>query len=531
MRDFELPGRSLAIGREAMAATSHPAATLVAVDILRAGGNAIDAAIGACAVQCVVEAGSTGIGGDCFALISKGGSTDIRGYNGSGRTPAAATLDWYRAAGITTIERHSPHAVTVPGAVDAWTRLVKDHGRMPLAEILQPAVKLARDGYAITPRVAYDLGNQRDLLRQDANAAATFLVNGEAPPAGTVQHQPGLATTLEAIGREGRDAFYRGEVAAETVDYLKAAGGLHTLEDFATAAGEYVTPISTQFRGRTVYEIPPNGQGIIALMIMKILERFTPKPDPLTVENLHIEVEATRRAYAARDQFVADMALSHVPVDYLLSDALADELAARIDPARATAPLPALTGGAEHRDTVYISVVDKDRNAVSFINSIFHPYGSGLLTPKSGVLLHNRGQSFVLEQGHPNAVGPRKRPMHTIIPAMLAQDGKVCLSFGVMGGHYQAMGHAHFLSKLFDHGLDLQSAIDLPRLFPLPGTATVELEGRLLASCGPALESRGFKVQPAKTPIGGAQAIWIDWQNGTLLGGSDPRKDGCALGI
>lgn len=531
MRDFELPGRSLAISREAMAATSHPAATLVALDILRAGGKAIDAAVGACAVQCVVEAGSTGIGGDCFALISQEGSTDIRGYNGSGRTPAAATLDWYRKAGITALERRSPHAVTVPGAVEAWARLVKDHGRMPLAEILAPAIALARDGYAITPRVAYDLGNQRDLLRQDPNAAATFLIGGETPKAGKVQRQPRLAATLEAIGREGPDAFYRGPVASGMVDYLKAAGGLHTLEDFAGAAGEYVMPISTQFRGRTVYEIPPNGQGIVALMIMKILERFTPRTDPLAVENLHIEVEATRLAYAARDQFVADMAVSSVPVDYLLSDALADELAARIDPERATAPLPALRVGAEHRDTVYITVVDKDRNAVSFINSIFSPYGSGLMTPDSGVMFHNRGQSFVLEEGHPNAIGPRKRPMHTIIPAMVAENGKVCLSFGVMGGHYQAMGHAHVLAKLFDHGLDLQAALDLPRLFPLPGTATVELEGRLLASHGAALESRGFKVQPAKTPIGGGQAIWIDWENGTLLGASDPRKDGCALGL
>jgi gamma-glutamyltranspeptidase/glutathione hydrolase len=531
MRDFELPGRSLAIGREAMAATSQPTATLVAIDILRAGGNAVDAAVGACAVQCVVEAGSTGIGGDCFALISRQGSTDIRGYNGSGRTPAAATRDWYRSAGIIEIERHSPHAVTVPGAVEAWARLVKDHGRIALAEILQPAIKLARDGYPITPRVAFDIGNQRDLLRLDPNAAATFLVNGEAPAVGTLQYQPGLAATLEAIGREGPDAFYRGEIAAGMVEYLKAAGGLHTREDFAEAAGEYVTPISTEFRGRTVYEIPPNGQGIVALMIMKILERFKPKPDPLAVENLHIEVEATRLAYAARDQFVADMAVSHVPVDYLLSDKLADELAARIDPARATEPLPALAGGAEHSDTVYISVVDKDRNAVSFINSLFNPYGSGLMTPKSGVLFQNRGQGFVLEQGHPNAIGPRQRPMHTIIPAMVAENGKVCMSFGVMGGHYQAMGHAHFLSKLFDHGLDLQSAIDLPRLFPLPGSATVEVEGRLRERCGAALESRGFKVQPPKAPIGGAQAIWIDWENGTLLGGSDPRKDGCALGI
>lgn len=531
MRDFELPGRSLAISRNAMAATSHPAATLAALDILRAGGNAMDAAVAACAVQCVVEAGSTGIGGDCFMLYSQGGSTDILAYNGSGRTPAAATLDWYAKAGITTLERHSPHAVTVPGAVEAWARLVKDHGKLPLSEIFQPAIALAREGYAITPRVAYDLAAQHDTLIRDANAAATFLVEGQPPKAGSVQYQPGLAATLEAIGREGPEVFYRGEIASEMVAHLNAAGGLHSREDFAAAQGEYVKPISANFRGRTVYECPPNGQGIIALMIMKILERFQPKGGPLAVENLHIELEATRLAYAARDRLVADMAQAQVPVELLLSDKLADELAAAIDPARATDPLPVIPGGAEHSDTVYICVVDKDRNAVSFINSIFSPYGSGLMTRNSGVLFHNRGQSFVLKQGHPNAVAPRKRPMHTIIPGMVAENGRVVMPFGVMGGHYQAMGHAHFLAKLFDHGLDLQEAIDLPRLFPLPGTATVEVEGRLRESVGPALAARGFDVQPPKTPMGGAQAIWIDWEKGTLTGGSDPRKDGCALGL
>jgi gamma-glutamyltranspeptidase/glutathione hydrolase len=530
MRDFELPGRSLAISRNAMAATSHPAATLAALDILKAGGTAIDAAVAACAVQCVVEAGSTGIGGDCFVLYSRGGSTDILAYNGSGRTPAAATLGWYAKAGIATLERHSPHAVTVPGAVEAWARLVADHGRLPLKEVLAPAIAHARDGYAITPRVAYDLAGQRELLVRDANAAATFLVDGEAPKAGAIQRQPGLAATLEAIGREGKDAFYRGGIAREMVDYLAAAGGLHTLDDFAAAQGEYVTPISTAFRGRTVYECPPNGQGIVALMIMKILERFQPKGGPLAVENLHIELEATRLAYAARDRFVADPATAEVPVEHLLSDKLADELAAMIDPARALDPLPAIPAGAEHRDTVYISVVDKDRNAVSFINSIFSPYGSGLMTKASGVLFHNRGQSFVLREGHPNAIAPRKRPMHTIIPGMVAEGGRVTMPFGVMGGHYQAMGHAHFLAKLFDHGLDLQEAIDLPRLFPLPGTKTVETERRLRETVGPALSARGFDVQPPKTPMGGAQAILIDWDKGKLTGGSDTRKDGCALG-
>jgi gamma-glutamyltranspeptidase/glutathione hydrolase len=302
------------------------------------------------------------------------------------------------------------------------------------------------------------------------------------------------------------------------------------VEDFASAAGEYVNPISSTYRGWTVHECPPNGQGIIALMILKILERFKPAPDPLDPDNLLIEVEATRLAYAARDRWVAENSQSAVPVDLLLSDALADELASKIDRKR-PADARAVISGVEHSDTVYISVVDKERNAVSFINSIFHPYGSGLMAPKSGVLFHNRGQSFVLEEGHPNAIGPRKRPLHTIIPGMVSRDGQVVMSFGVMGGHYQAMGHAHFLSKLFDHGLDMQSAIDLPRLFPLPGTTVIEMEESLRRTAARYFEAKGFTVKPPNWAIGGAQATWIDHENGTLLGASDHRKDGCALGF
>jgi gamma-glutamyltranspeptidase / glutathione hydrolase len=530
VRNFEQPGRSVATGKNGMAATSHATATLIAVDIMKSGGNALDAAVAACAAQGVIEAGSTGIGGDCFALISLSGSEDVIAYNGSGRTPAAATAKWFEGQGIAAIDRHSPHAVTVPGAVEAWARLIRDHGRLSLGQVLAPAISLAREGYAISPRIAHDIAKQRDFLTRDPTAKRTFLDGGKAPAIGAIQHQPELAQTLEAIGREGPEAFYRGPAAEDMVSYLRSLGGLHQLNDFAEAEGEYVAPIKTEFRGRTIYECPPNGQGIIALMILKILARFNAKPDPLDLDNLHIEIEATRLAYAARDAFLADPAAGDARVDYLLSDRLADELAAKIDLSRAIENLPTFRT-TEHTDTVYIAVVDKDRNAASFINSIFSPYGSGLVSPKSGVLFHNRGQSFSLKRGHPNEIGPRKRPMHTIIPGMVAEKGRVCMPFGVMGGHYQAMGHAHLLAKLFDHGLDLQSAIDLPRLFPLPGTNVVEVEERLRERHGAALEARGFKVKPPNWAIGGAQAIWIDWERGTLLGGSDCRKDGCALGF
>ena len=530
MRDFELPGRSLAVGRTAMAATSQPLATLTAIDILRSGGNAVDAAVAACAVQCVVEAGSTGIGGDCFALLSLGGTDEVLAYNGSGRAPAAATVEHLRSLGVTSLTRTSPHTITVPGAVDAWTRLVGDHGRMKMADILAPAVKLARDGYVLPPRTAHDLAAQAEILTDDPAASRVFLVDGKAPPAGSVQYQKQLADTLEAIGREGRDAFYRGAIAEGMVSYLNGIGALHTLEDFANAKGEYVTPIKTTFRGHDIHECPPNGQGIIALMILNILSHFPGKGDPLAPERLHVEVEATRLAYAARNRFLADPAKVGVPVDYLLSDQLARQLAAMIDSEKAIENLPPFDE-VPHKDTIYLSVVDSDRNAISFINSIFFVYGSGHMDPKSGVMFHNRGLSFSLDPDHPNAIAPGKRPMHTIIPGMVTKDGRAVMPFGVMGGQYQAMGHAHFLSKVFDYGMDLQSAIDLPRLFPLPGTNQVEMETRLRNTIGPEFTKRGFEVKAPESAIGGAQAIWIDWETGVLKGGSDPRKDGMALGI
>jgi gamma-glutamyltranspeptidase / glutathione hydrolase len=529
MRNFEKPGRSLAFARNGMAATSHAAATLAAVNVLAAGGNAMDAAIAACAVQCVVEPGSTGVGGDCFALYARGGTDDIVAYDGSGWAPAAASVERLRQLGVNAIERHSPHAVTVPGAVHAWTTLHRDHGRLPLREVFAQAIRYAEDGYALMPRSAWDWAQEADTLALDGEARATMLVDGAAPRQGSVHRQPHLANTLRLIAEEGRDGFYRGPLAAKMVAHLRAHGGLHSLDDFADYHGEYVTPIRASFHGYDVVECPPGGQGVIALMILKILEKCAADGDPLDADRLHREVEAARLAYSMRDAMLGDPRHGKVDVDWLLSDALADELRGRIDLARALPPAPALTP-VEHKDTVYITVVDKDRNCVSFINSLFHPFGSGLMAPDSGVLLHNRGQSFVVEPGHPNAIGPRKRPMHTIIPGMITQGGRVRMSFGVMGGHYQAMGHAHFLSKVLHYGMDMQSAMDLPRIFPRPGTDSVDVEATMPASVCAALTERGFRLSAPSTPIGGSQAIWIDWEEGVLMGASDHRKDGCALG-
>lgn len=531
MRDLEKPGRSPAVGKHGMVATSSSISSAVALDILRRGGNAMDAAVAACAVQCVVEPESTGIGGDNFCMYAPEGSIkDMVTFNGSGRAPAAATPEWYAEKGITTIERQTPHAVIVPGVIDAWETLVKNHGTMELGELLQPAIEYARDGYPISSRVSADFASSEALLKGCPNSTRVFMPDGKMPGVGDMHHQPELAATLQKIAEHGRDAFYTGDVAEDIVSFLQSHGGLHTLEDFKNAKGEYVDAISTNYRGYDVYECPPNGQGIVALMMLNMLRDVpTDGIDPMSVERLHMEIEFGRLTYQDRNIYVADMNKSDVPVDWLLSDEHARELASHFDPDKALNPLPPVSAPT-NESTVYISVVDKDRNACSFINTLFSAFGTGLMAPKSGVMLTNRGQGFTLEQGHLNCIAPNKRPLHTIIPGMLGKDGKAVMPFGVMGGQYQSFGHMQFLTKLLDFGMDIQEAMDAPRVFPIANTMDVEMEGTVPPETVAALEKMGHRrIAPAK-PIGGSQAIWIDWERGILTGGSEPRKDGCAIG-
>ena len=533
MRNLELPGRSPVHSSEGMAATSQPLASQTAIEVLKAGGNALDAAVAACAVQCVVEPGSTGIGGDCFCLYSPGGDArnpgDIIAYNGSGRAPAAASVEWYQEQGIAAIAGDSVHSVTVPGAIDAWDRLVADHGRKSLPELLQPAIRLARDGYPIASRVQVDFASQAAKLGRDANAARIFLPGGSAPRVGARHRQPDLAATLERIATNGRDEFYSGETGRGIVAYLRERGGLHTLEDFAGHQGEYVTPISAEFRGHTVHQCPPNGQGVIALLLLNIISGIEAgSGGPITLERIHAEIEAGRLAYAARDAWLADPALAEVPVEGLLSAEYADNLRAAIDPERAHEPAR-LIDLPNHRSTVYLTVVDRDRNACSFINTLFNNFGCGICTP-SGVMLQNRGEGFSLDPASPNRIEGAKRPLHTIIPAMVSKGGKVVMPFGVMGGQYQAFGHMQFLTRLFDYGMDLQEAMDAPRFMPNPFDGNVDVEGSVPAAIREGLAKLGHRVTRPPKPIGGSQAIWIDWDEGVLTGGSDPRKDGCAIG-
>lgn len=530
MRNLELPGRSPVNASEAMAATSHPLSSQTAIEILRAGGNALDAAVAACAVQCVVEPGSTGIGGDCFCLLAPEGSADLVAFNGSGRAPAAATPEWYAGQGITEIVRQSPHAVVMPAAIEAWHRLLVDHGRLSLREVLAPAIRYARDGYPVASRVASDFAREAAILRGDEAAAGIFLKDGAPPKVGSLQRQTALADTLEAIAEHGPEAFYAGPIAEDIVETLQAQGGLHTLQDMADVRGEYVTPISSEFRGYRVHECPPNGQGVIALLLLNIMKTFPVEgSDPITVERLHLEIEACRLAYQERNLYVADPDMAEVPVDWLLSDDHASELAQSIDPERAAQrPREAIPA---HHDTVYVTVVDKDRNACSFINSLFSGFGSGITAPRSGVVLNNRGQGFVLEPGHPNCIAPGKRPLHTIIPGMVTKGDRAVMPFGVMGGHYQSFGHMQFLTRYFDFGLDIQEAMDRPRVFPDPVSGDVTAEGSLPGEVAEGLRAKGHRLVPPEKPIGGSQAIWIDWDENVLTGGSDPRKDGSAIGI
>jgi gamma-glutamyltranspeptidase/glutathione hydrolase len=511
MRDLHLPGRSAVHAFNGMAATSHPAATMAALDCLRDGGTAMDAAICAAATLAVVEPHSTGIGGDVFALYVPGGTGDVIAMNGSGRAPAAAKADWFAEQGITGIDFRSPHAVTVPGAVAAWQKLSDDHGKLGLARLLAPAIGYARDGYPVHEVVANVWRRELDKLGADEHCKAVFQPAGKPLVAGEVHHQPQLADTLAAIAEGGRDAFYTGSVAADMVESLNALGGLHTLDDFAAATADYVTPIKTDYRGVTVYECPPNGQGLLVLQMLNILSGYDLAAlDPLGSERFHLEGEATRLAFRDRAGLLADPTQADVPTDTLISMDYADRLRTLIDPKRAMVNMPP-PGEAPHKDTVFLTVVDKDRNAASFINSIFHSYGSGLMSQKTGVLFHNRGASFVLDPAHPNCIAPGKR-----------------MPFGVMGGHYQPVGQTHFLTNVIDYGMSVQEALDFPRAFAFGDT--FEVERGVPETVRAELAARGHTVEEADSALGGGQAIAIDWERGVLSGGSDPRKDGCAMG-
>lgn len=524
MRDFNLPGRSPVYATNGMCATSHPLAAKVAVQMLEAGGNAVDAAIAGAVILGFCEPQMTGIGGDCFVLLTPPGEDRVVALNGSGRAAAAMSAAQLRDQGHKTVPLYDPAAVTIPGAIDAFCQLSKDFGRIGLKASLAPAIHYAEKGIPVAPRVAQDWA--QDYAKLQGKAAEAFLINGKVPRPGQIFAAPGQADVLRRVAMDGRAGFYEGEVAEDMVASLNALGGQHTLDDFANCLCEYTAPVQGDYGGLDLYEHPPNGQGATAILILNMLKHFDiAGMDPLGAERVHIEAEATKLAYDTRNRMLGD--IDHTTrLDHMLSLETAAKLAGLIDPNKV---LPAGLPGSEavHKDTIYITVVDSDRMCVSLIYSIFHGFGSGIASDKFGVLFQNRGAGFTLEEGHPNEAAGGKRPMHTIIPAMLKKDGKPLMPFGVMGGQYQSTGHARFLSNVTDFGMSPQDAVDAPRAFAEGDE--LRIEAGYSDAVRTALADKGHNVVPPPTPIGGAQAIMLH-EDGVLEGGSDPRKDGCALG-
>ena len=528
MRDLHLPGRSVAMGVRGAAATSHPLSTAIAIETLRHGGNAVDAAVTACILQSVLEPHNTGLGGDCHALVWKAAERRLYALNGAGWAPQGLSDEWLLGQGIDAIGTEDVHAVTIPGALDAWQRLLADHGSSTLASAFAPAIDYAEHGFVLAERAAADWAAETEKLGRDAGARAHFLrPDGNVPRAGEVVRLPALARTMRRVAQEGADGFYRGELAATLVSTLNAMGGRHARADFADYASHYVEPLRTAYRGVELVQLPPSGHGLTALVMLNILARFEHRGlDPAGPDRFHLQAEAARLAYRVRDTFVADPAFAEVPVAELLSERFTDALAARIRLDRALPEDFALPGLAQ-RDTVYLTVVDGAGNACSLISSLFFAFGSGRVCPQTGIALQNRGAGFRVQPGHPNSVQPRKRPLHTIIPALAMRDGLPVLCYGVMGGPYQPTGVVHVLQNIVDFGMDVQQALDAPRGFRFLGP--FEAERGIADATLQDLARRGHPVARATVPFGGGQVIAIDPATGVLRAGSDPRKDGAAL--
>lgn len=524
-RNFALPGRSPVYASDYAVATSHALATNAALGILKEGGNAVDAAIAASACLCVVEPHMTGLGGDCFAIIGEADGT-LHGLNGSGRSAAKANLDWYLDNGFTSLEETSPHAITTPGSVRAWEAMHQKFGRTDFTRLFADAIHYAEEGFAIAPRVAKDWAANVDKLKNNEAASANLLKNGTSPEVGEKFYMPLLAKTLREVAIKGAAAIYQGAIAEDIADTVQGMGGFLSEEDLAGVSADWVDLISTDYQGHTLHEIPPNGQGLTAIMLVKLLAKLKNGEAVDGVERAHLEMELGRISYVARDAYIADKDHMNYSVEQLLSDGHIDQLAALYNP-QAHNPniaLPDPTGS----DTIYLSVVDRDGMAVSFINSVFNWFGSGIMAPNSGIILQNRGSGFNLIRGHANSIGPSKRPFHTIIPAMVTKNGKVSHSYGVMGGSYQAMGHAHVLSNMLDYGMDPQQALDDPRMF-WDADGALQLEDTISQEVQSELETKGH-VCTRGAVHGGGQIIQIDHEQGVLIAGSDPRKDGMAGG-
>lgn len=533
--------RSEAIGTRAMAATSQPLATQTALEIMRAGGNAIDAAIAANAVLGLVEPTGNGIGGDLFAIVYDAESKKLHGLNASGRSPQSLTLEHFKREGLEKIPSHGPLPVSVPGAVDGWYELHERFGALDMEQILAPAIDYAENGFGVTEVIAYYWGRSVPILEDFEGFADTFMPEGRAPQKGEVFRNPRLANTLRRIAKGGRDEFYRGDMAREIAAYMKDQGGFLTYDDLAAHTSEWVAPVSTEYRGYTVWELPPNGQGIAALQILNILEGFDiAAMGHDSAEYLHHFVEAKKLAFEDRARFYADPEFVDVPVAPLISKEYASRRRALIDPDQAARSFPAGDQELEEGDTIYLTVADSDGNMVSLIQSNYRGMGSGMTPGELGFILQDRGELFSLDPDHANVYAPGKRPFHTIIPSFVTLDGKPLISFGLMGGGMQPQGHAQIVINMVDFGMNLQEAGDAARVRHdgssqptgevMDDGGRVNVESGFSAATVLALEKKGHSVKVGPSGFGGYQAIMKDPKTGVYYGASESRKDGHAAG-
>ncbi len=534
--------RSALVARQGIVATSEPLAAQVGLDILQAGGNAVDAAIATNAMLGLVEPMSCGIGGDLFVIYWDAKSKQLYGLNASGRSPYALTRDVFKEKKLTRIPSTGPLAWSVPGCVDGWQELRSRFGTMEFDQVLAPAIAYAEHGFPVSELISLSWRGSADELAKWPDTAKTYLTDGKGPGFGQIFKNPNLARSYRLIAEGGRDAFYNGEIAHAIVTFSEANGGYFSQKDFSDHQSEWVEPVSTNYRGYDIWELPPNGQGIAALEVLNLLEPYNIKEmGHNSAEYLHLFIEAKKLAFADRARFYADPAIEDVPVAELISKEYAARQRKRIDPNKAAVDVPPGDPILQKGDTVYLCVVDNEGNCCSFIQSNYYGFGSKMVPGDAGFVLQNRGALFALNDTHPNRLEPHKRPFHTIIPAMATKDGQPWLVFGVMGGDMQPQGHVQVLVNMIDFGMDVQSAGDAARVRHIgsaqPTGAPMEAGGgRVVVESGVTnevvdlLKQRGHQVTRDRTSFGGYQAIMIDAAHGTLSGGTEPRKDGAAVG-
>jgi len=531
--------RSEVIATHGMACTSQPLATQVALDILKSGGNAVDAAIAANAVLGLVEPTGNGIGGDLFAIVWDADSGQLYGLNASGRSPQSLTLDYFKENGYEKIPAMGPLPVSVPGCVDGWFELHNRFGTIPMKKILQPAVSYAREGFPVTELIAYYWERNADYLSRFPNVAEVFMPGGTSPVKGEIFRNPDLANTLEKIGKEGRDVFYKGDIARVISDFMAGQGGFLSYDDLAAHTSDWVTPFSVNYRGYDVWELPPSGQGIAALQMLNILEGFDLADMGFgSAEYIHYFTEAKKLAFEDRAKYYADTDFNELDYRLLISDEYADTRRELISGDRAARTYD--PGDIEQGNTIYLTVADEQGNMVSLIQSNYRGMGSGMCPPGLGFILQDRGELFSLEKGHYNVYEPGKRPFHTIIPAFITKEGQPLISFGLMGGAMQPQGHTQIVVNLVDFGMNLQEAGDAPRIrhsgSSQPTGEIMEDGGTLFLESGidysevRKLLKKGHQVQYSRGGFGGYQAIMRDPETGVLYGASESRKDGQAAG-